>query len=635
MKNKLFATSVAATAITPVILFSSLLITQHTFADTVEVGDEGGLQLSITANRRAQPVDNTLAAVTIIDRTTISKFQASSVGDILSRYVPSIDFTTSGGRGKQTSLFLRGGSSKQVLVLIDGVRAGSVSLGTMAWQHLSSDIIESIEVVRGSKSSLYGSEAMSGIISITTRKGQKGKWHGGFSVGSGNTKSASLGTTIGNEKTLLSINTSLLDTDGFDARQGGNTDADGYENKSITLNLQHTFNDKARVVINALQAKGVNEFDGFGSNSGFPNYTPTALDGPKTRGDFLQQNLGLKLKLSPLANLKTELSLGQFKDESVSYDSQISVADGSVATSKSTFDTKRQQIDLKNELSLGNNKTFVFGLDHQRDSAKKSGDDFTKNDRKNTGVYGELSGNVGAHDYQISFRTDDNEAFGRHNTGSVAVGRRFGKNSRLSVSYGTAFKAPTLNELYWPVTPFFQGNPDLKPETSKTFEIGLKTRIANGRFNANIFRSNFKDLLAYQFPTTANINKARIDGLELEYIKKFADVDVNTNLTLLNPRDKTTGKVLAKRVKQTLKINLDRNFGKYGVGASLIAQGKRAASFGSALPGYSTLDLRASYKLNKHWQINVEANNVLDKEYQVTSGFNTSDRNMLLSVNYK
>jgi len=574
--------------------------------------------------------------VTIIDRKTINKLQASSVGDILSRYVTGIDFTTSGGRGKQTSLFLRGGSSKQVLVLIDGVRAGSVSSGTMAWQHLPSDMIESIEVVRGSKSSLYGSEAMSGIISITTRKGQKGKWHGGFRVGSDNTKSASLGTTIGNEKTLLSINTSLLDTDGFDARQGGNTDADGYENKSINLNLQHTFNDKARVVINALQATGVNEFDGFGSNSGFPDYTPTALDGSKTRGDFLQQNLGLKLKLSSLSNLKTEFSLGQFKDESVSYDSQISVADGSVATSKSTFDTKRQQIDLKNELSLTNNKTLVFGLDHQRDSAKKSGDDFAKNGRKNTGVYGELSGNVGAHDYQVSFRTDDNEAFGRHNTGSIAVGRRFGINSRLSASYGTAFKAPTLNELYWPVTPFFQGNPDLKPETSKTFEIGLKTRVANGRLNANIFRSDFKDLLAYQFPTTANVNKARIDGLELEYIKNFGDLTVNTNLTLLNPRDKTTGKVLAKRAKQTLKINLDRDFGRYGVGASLLAQGERAASsFGSPLPGYSTLDLRASYKLNKHWQVNVEANNVFDKEYQVTSGFNTSGRNMLLSVNYK
>ncbi len=630
MKNQLFATSV----VTP-LLFSSLFITQFSSADSVKVVDDGGLELSITANRREQPLDQTLASVTVITRSQIENSPASFITNILSRYVAGIDITTNGGRGKNTSLFLRGGSSKQVLVLIDGVRAGSVSAGTMAWQHLSSDMIESIEIVRGPRSSLYGSEAMSGIISITTRKGKIGKWHGSASVGSDQTKSISLGTTIGNNKTNLSINTSLLDTDGFDARNGGNTDDDGYNNKSINLNFSHKFNDRTSLAVNVLQAKGVSEFDGFGSNSGFPDYAPTDSDGVDTRGDFLQQNVGIKLKTTLTNNWKTEILVGRFKDESVSYDSQVSLADGSINTTKSTFDTKRQQLDWKNELSLKNNKIFVFGVDYQKDSANKSDVDYAKNSRDNTGVYGELSGSVGANDYQVSMRTDDNQAFGRHNTGSLSLSRNFGSNSRLTASYGTAFKAPTLNELYWPSTPFFVGNPDLQPEESKTFEVGLKTNLGKGRFNANVFQSKISNLLAYQFPTTANIKKAQIDGLELGYSRNIGALNLDTNVTLLNPRDSDTGKVLAKRAKQTLKINLDRDFGKYSMGASLLGKSKRAASFGSGLPGYATLDLRSSYKISKNLEFQLAVNNVLDKEYKTTSGYDTAGRNFMLSVSYK
>ena len=631
MKNQLFATTVA----TPAILFSTLLLgTQNVSADSVKVTDEGGLQLSITANRREQPLDQTLASVTVITRSQIENSPASSITNILSRYVEGIDLTTSGGRGKNISLFLRGGSSKQVLVLIDGVRAGSVSAGTMAWQHLSSDMIESIEIVRGPRSSLYGSEAMSGIISITTRKGKKGKWHGSASVGSNHTKSISLGTTIGSDQTSLSVNTSLLDTNGFDARNGGNTDDDGYNNKSINLKFDHKFNDKTSLAINVLQAKGVNEYDGFGSNSGYPDYTPTDSDGVDTRGDFLQQNFGVNLKTAFSKKWKSEFLVGQFKDESVNYNSQVSLADGTVNTTKSTIDTKRQQFDWKNEISLRNNKTLVLGVDHQKDKATKSGDDYTKNSRNNTGMYGELSGSAGVYDYQISLRTDDNQTFGRFNTGSLSLSKKIG-NSRLTASYGTAFKAPTLNELYWPSTPFFVGNPDLQPEESKTFEVGLKTKLGKGRFNASIFQSKISNLLAYQFPTTANIKNAEIDGLELGYSRNIGALNLNTNVTLLNPRDTDSGEVLAKRAKQTLKINLDRDFGRFSMGASLLGKSKRAASFGSGLAGYGVVDLRSSYKITKNVELQLDVNNVLDKEYKTTSGYDTDGRNFMISVSYK
>lgn len=611
----------------PLLLISSLALADEAVTELDEV--------VVTATRTAQTVDETLAATTIITRDDIEKSNASSIVDLLTRYATGVDFTVSGGRGKNSSLFLRGTSTKQTLVLIDGIRAGSATLGGMAWPHLSANMIERVEVVRGPRSSLYGSEAMGGIISITTRKGKTSTWHGSVSLGSDNTKEVTAGTTVGSNKTQLSINSSYLDTDGFDSRNGGNSDADGYDNKSVNVSIQHKLSDKTALSLNALYAKGTNEYDGFGLSDPI-TFAPVGVDEAATRDDFLQQNLGFKVESDLTDTWSTQLSFGEYRDETDDFASNTSLADGTVSEVSSFFNTKRQQINWQNSLSLGDNALLVLGVDHQKDNVSKTSPAFQKNSRKNTGFYAEYLGNVAAHDYQVSLRTDDDEAFGQHTTGSLSVGRNFGSNSRLTASYGTAFKAPTFNDLYWPVTPFFVGNPDLIPEQSKNLEIGLRTQIGTGQLNTNIFRTDFKNLIAYEFPKNVNIDEARIEGLELEYQQKIGGLRLNTNLTLLNPRNSKTGKVLSKRVKQTLKVNLEQDFGRYSVGGSVLAQGERASSgFGAALPGYSTVDFRVGYKLNKHWHLKAELNNLLDKEYQTTSGFDMLDRNALFTVSYQ
>ncbi|MEE9303560.1 MAG: TonB-dependent receptor [Thiotrichaceae bacterium] len=572
-------------------------------------------EIVVTASRTTQTVDQALAATTVITRKEIEISQATTIIDVLRKYATGVDVTIRGGLGKDSSLHMRGTESDHVLVLIDGVRASSTTTGGMAWSLLSADMIERVEIVRGPRSSLYGSDAIGGIVSITTRKGKSGSWHASASAGSFDTQKVSVGTSLGNEKTHYSINASYLDTDGIDARVTNNPDKDGHDNTGVNMQLQHQFTDKTDISFSALYAEGENEYDDFGDAT------------RSSYNSFLQKNLGLTLNTEFTSFWDSSLSLGEYRDESETFDSFPGF-----------FNTKRQQINWQNDFSWDTQSQLTVGIDHQRDQID-SITAYTENSRTNTGIFTEYQGSIGAHDLQLSLRTDDNEAFGTHTTGGIAVGRDLGTKSRLTASYGTAFKAPVFNELYFPNF----GNADLNPEESNTFEIGLRTTIGKGRLNANIFRTQVSDLIAAVLidPVTfsfqaQNVDKARIDGLELDYSQSINNLQLNTNLTLLNPKDVSTGNTLESRVKQTLKVNLDRDFGKFAIGGTLLAQGKRAkGTFSNVVPGYATADLRTRYQLSKHLQLKAEINNLLDKEYQTKDGFNMPDRNVMFTVNYQ
>ena len=591
-------------AIVPALLISPLIAT-WAVAEEVTPLDE----VVVSATRTSQTVDETLAATTIVTRQEIEQLQSTSVVDVLRKYVPGVDFTISGGMGKTTGLHLRGTESDHVLVLIDGVRAGSVTTGAMAWSHLPAAMIERIEIVRGPRSSLYGSEAIGGIISITTRKDKAGSWHGSVSAGSYNTQKLALGTSFGNAKTSASINTSYVNTDGIDAKVTNNPDKDGYDNKNINLRLQHKLTDKTDISLTGFYAEGTNEFDDFGDTN------------RSSHSEFVQQNLGLNLSSELSERWHTGVVIGEYRDKSKAFDGFPGF-----------FNTTRQQLNWQNDISVGDETLLTLGVDYQRDRVNSS-TSYAKTKRTDTGYFAEYQTTVAEHDVQVSLRTDDNDAFGTHTTGNLSVGRDIGK-SRLIASYGTAFKAPTLNELYFP---FGFGNPDLQPEKSRTLEIGFRTKLGGADVSTSIFRTEVTNLIATDANFQAqNIEKARIDGLELEYNRSIHQFALNTNLTLLNPVNRTNGKQLESRTKRTLKVNLDRDFDKFSVGGSLIAQSKRAkGTYSSEIPGYATVDLHAGYRVNKHIQLQAAVNNLLDKDYQTKSGYNMPDRNVMFTVNYQ
>lgn len=608
--NPVFRASLFGTSFPLLFIFSS-----YAQAHVEELTTDSLKEVVVTASRVSQTVDEALAAVQVISRKQIETSQITSIVELLRKYSPSVDFSVRGGMGKNSSIYLRGTNSDHVLVLIDGVRAGSATTGAMAWSLLPTSLIEQVEIVRGPRSSLYGSDAIGGIVSITTRKGNVGSWHSSISAGSYNSKEITAGTTLGNNKTQVSINASYLDTDGIDTKVTNNADKDGYDNQGLNLQVQHKFTDQTDISLTALYEKGSSEYDDFGD------------DNRNSHNDFLQQNMGLKVNTDLTTKWHTSLFLGESRDESEAFDGFPSV-----------FNTKRHQLNWQNDLSLGKDSLLTMGVDYQKDKIGTT-TAYTKNSRDNTGVYAEYMGYLAGHDYQVSLRNDDNEAFGQHSTGGFSVGRYFGTGSRLIASYGTAFKAPTFNELYFPNF----GNAALKPEESKTLEIGLRTYFGKAQLNANIFRTDISHLIAAVLidPATfayeaQNVDKARIDGMELGLTQSFNQFNVNANWTLLNPKDRNTAHVLEGRVKQTLKLNLDRDFGRLSLGGSLLAQSKRAkGTFSQVLAGYTTADLRASYSINKHLKLKAELNNILDKDYQTKDGYNMPNHNAMFTVSYQ
>lgn len=578
----------------------------------------------VTATRTAQTADETLSSVTVITRKEIERKQAQSVQDLL-RGVPGISIANSGGLGKDTSVFLRGTESDHVLVLIDGVKVGSATLGTTAFQDIPVEQIERIEIVRGPRSSLYGSEAIGGVIQLFTRKGGgELKPFVSFGGGSNQTYSASVGVSGGGERGGFSLSASGIDTGGFNACEGKPSpggagcfttepDQDGYRNLSGSLYTGYRFNTGAEVDVHALRAHGKAGFDGTVVNESEP----------------VQQVLGGTLRFSLAKLSRVTLTAGRSRDESDNF------KDGAFQT---RFDTQRDTLAVQNDLSIAPEHLLTLGADYQDDRVDST-TAFAVAARDNTGLFVQYQGAFGGHDVQGSLRQDDNEQFGKRNTGGAAWGYALDKNRRLTVSYGTAFKAPSFNELYFPGF----GTSTLRPEKSDSFELGLGGKSAWGYWSLNAYETRIDDLIAFDASifAPANIDQARIRGLETVVGTRLHGWDLNANLTLLDPQnraqDANDGNVLPRRAKQSLRVDADRDFGHYRFGTTLLAAGKRYDDLANTqrLSGYATIDLRTEVALTKNWRAQARVENLLDKDYETAAYFTQPGRNLYLTLRYQ
>lgn len=576
-----------------------------------------GTTIVVTASRGAETVNDSLASVTVIDREEIERTQAQSVTELLGS-APGIQLVSNGGRGKSSSLYLRGTNSDQVLVLIDGIKVGSPTTGSTAFAHLDVNQIERIEIVRGPRSSLYGSEAVGGVIQIFTRQGSQGitpRFSAG--MGSNDSHEVAVGASGGNEKGWFSADLSDYSTDGFNVKTpdsyGYNKDDDGYDNRSWALNGGYRFNDRVSAQFHWTRNEGDNEYDG----------------GP-TYDDYSSENtleiLGGSLSLELTDAWSLDLTLGRSTDDSTQY------GDGDYL---SHIDTQRDTLSVVSRHDLNASSELSWGVDYQDDRVKSS-NDYTETSRDNTGLFGLYQLYFGAQDLAFSLRTDDNEQFGRHNTGSVAWGLQIDPDLRLFASYGTAFKAPTFNDLYWPDEGWFKGNPDLEPEESETLEIGLSGTQGPVTWSASLYQTEIDDLIAYDSSaaTMVNVDKARIRGLELSAATRLAQWDLSASLDLLDPKDLEDDTLLDNRARQVLNLSADRDWGIWSAGASLQAVGRRQDG-DESLGGYTLVDLRGGYQLSRDWSLKARIENLFDHQYETVDGYNQPDREFWLSINYR
>jgi len=575
----------------------------------------------VTASRVAETADETLASVTVITRDEIEQRQVNSMGELL-QGVPGLTLSNNGGLGKATSVFLRGTESDHVLVLIDGVKVGSATLGTTAFQDIPVEQIERVEIVRGPRSSLYGSEAIGGVIQIFTRRGG-GDLRPFFSVGGGSydTYSASAGVSGGGENSWFNLTVSGIDSGGFNSCDGSfsggcftiEPDKDGYRNLSGSLSAGYRFNNGAEAELQWLLVDSDNEFDG-----SFVNETEAA-----------QQVLSGKFSYAPTEIWDLTLQAGFSEDKADNF------KDGDF---QSRFDTERVSASLQNDIYLDDSQLVVLGIDY-RDDQVDGTVDYEESSRYNTAGFAQYQGQFGANEIQASLRYDDNEQFGDYTTGSAAWGYQLSDALRFWTSYGTAFKAPTFNELYFPDF----GNPDLDPEKSRSIEASLNGAYDWGRWSLNLYQIRVDDLISFNAATRApeNIGEARITGLEAVYAHQLMGWDLQGTLTLLDPENRSggvnQGNQLPRRPESAFRLAVDRNFDRYSVGATVYAQGSSYDDLANTrrLGGYATLDLRGTYQFAKDWRVEAKLANVLDKQYETAAYFNQPGFNAFVTLRYQ
>jgi len=588
---------------------------------------EESLKLSpVTVTSTRSQHDSRLTSNTVISREDIERKQLKSVEEAL-RGVAGINITNNGGLGKQTSIYLRGTESDHILVLIDGIKAGSATSGAAAWQHIPVSEIESIEVVRGPKSSLYGADAIGGVIHIHTRNASSdtAKVNPVVSVGGGTyghyKVQAGVSGKVG--KAWYNLNASHEQAEGFDSCDGSlsygcftnEPDRDGYENHAASFRLGYQLTDWLTIEGHTLYSGGETEFDG----------------GSQNEADYTQLVYGGQVNIQATDFWAINLNAGASQDESTNYLN---------GAKKGVFDTQRVSFSALNNFTLAPMHIVSLGYDFLDDSIDST-NNYAETSRNNHAVFIQYQGEFMQNQIQLAYRSDHNEQFGQNSTWNAAWGYAFENGILVSASYGTGFKAPTFNELYWPASPFYSGNSQLNPEKSESYEIGVSGEHADWNWSLNGYLTNIDNMIAYDVSISApnNLSKAQIMGIEAVIGGQIYDFDVQLNYNALDPKSKdvaTNGHVLARRAQQLVRLDVDRKIGEASIGTTVNFEGRRFDDIQNtrAIEGFVTWDLRAEYQFYEQLTLQGAVKNILNTQYQTASGYNSAGVTVFFNMRY-
>ena len=556
----------------------------------------------VTATRQATRINDLMADVTIIDREEIEQAGQSTIEELLARQ-PGIQTTANGGPGTNSGIFIRGASPKQSIVLIDGVRFGSATSGDAAFSRIPLSQIDRIEILRGPASSLYGADAIGGVIQIFTKRGDGDlAVNASTGFGSRGTSDTSVGLSGGNEVVSYSLQGGYYETNGFSALHNKgvtsyNPDNDGYRNNSISGSLSVRPHQDHEIGANFLFSDGTSRYDsGFSAAAARRDY--------KNIQDVASYALTSRNRISSVWT--STLRLGRSTDKSTQ--KQDGVETG-------VFETAQDQYVWQNDIRLPVG-TALLAAEYLKQSVSGT-TNYTVDNRSIRSLLAGWTGNVDNHRLQFNLRRDDNSQFGGKTTGAGTYGYQITPAWRAHVSYGTAFRAPTFNELYFPDTGFGGGNPNLKPEKSKNTEGGVTWEQGGQRVSVIAFHNKVEDLINNWPPQ--NVDKATLEGTTISYAGRFAEWSGGVSVDLQRPRDDDTGNHLARRADRQMSSHLSRNFGAFSLGGEWLLVGERYddAANKIKLGGYGLLNLYADYRFEKDWVLFARANNVFDKYYTV------------------
>lgn len=590
----------------------------------------------VTATRVAQPASSVLAPVNVISRDEIDRLQAQTVTDVV-KTLPGVEVISNGGRGQLSSLRVRGGTSSQTLVLVDGVRSASLTAGMTELNNLPLNQVERIEYIRGPRASIYGSDAIGGVINIITRPEQGTNQHK-FNLGAGSNQQRqaafSSASQVG-EAGQLKVAGGFDDESGYNVHPlPGINDGDrhGHRGYNAMLDYQQALTGNWDLFGTTRWFRNVAQYD---SSSAASAWGPANHQRNETWTENQSYQLGSRYHddryLSELRGAFSKQDAYDYPDNS-----------GRDQAVNRTY-TRQYSLNWVNSFKVNEFWTLGGGADWQRDMlddrSRSSGATYPADakERDNTGLYALAQFDNQTWQAELSGRSDDNEQFGRHNTWQTGAGWRFAEDYRLSARYGTGFRAPTFNDLYYPGS----GNSKLKPEESKSSELMLDGQTAGVEWRLTGYRNDFEQMIQWApdsqgMWTPQNVGKARIEGVELEGEFDTGWLSHRVSAEYKDPKDRITDKQLQLISRKGAKWVTEAQWQQFDGSLSWIYQGERYGNAANTteLGGYSVWNLAVGYKVTPALKVSGKINNLLDKEYQTAVGYPADERAYYITMDY-
>ncbi len=607
------------------------------YAPSVFAKENSDDAIIVTAHRFTQPLSSVLAPTTVVTREEIDRWQANSLTDVMRR-LPGTDISQNGGLGQKSSLFIRGTNSDHVLILIDGIRLNQAGIsGSSDLSQIPLSLVQRIEYTRGARSAVYGSDAIGGVVNIITKRNTKGS-----------TLTATMGSNgyqsydISSRQELSSVTSLTLAgnytyTKGYDIVAGlpdayGNPaqrDRDGFMGKTLYGGLEHQFSD---------------EWSGFVRGYGFDNRTAydgmyrsdkaTGITGlPDIRQLYSQRwDSGLRFTRGTYSS-QWIASYSHTKD--YNYDPRL----GTYSPITSLDNSKQYTMQWGNTLQTGNG-AISAGADWQKQTTEPGTSNMkVRTQQRDAGFYVTTQQQLQHVTLEGALRRDNNTQFGWHSTWQSGIAWEFVSGYRLFASYGTAFKAPKLVQLYGSLG----GNPGLAPEESKQWERGVEGISGPVDWRISGYRNDINHLIDYDLIKNRyyNINQAGIKGIEAKASFDTEPFSHQISWDYVDARDAKTNQRLMRRARQQVKYQLDLTTGdlEWSLTYHYLGQrydtdfntfSNRTVNFG----GVSLWDLAVAYPVMSALIIHVRIANLLNKNYETAYGYQTPGRDYSFSASY-
>lgn len=589
----------------------------------------------VTATRVAQPLTDVLADVSVIDRSALERAGMQSLIDVLSG-VPGVQTTSNGSYRSNSGVFLRGATTSQTILLINGVRVGSATSGGYSLENLPLDRIERVEVLRGAAAALYGPDAVGGVIQVFTREPKEGLQRSA-SVGVGTDGQRTLGASLSGQtgawgyslgathERAKGINVKTPDASGF------NADTDGFEYTSLDASLSYRIDNRHTVSAQLLLSEGEYDFDAA------PSPNPLGLNAATARAvahPTLQQQV-LKWSAQWTDVWSSSLTAGLSKDESLNRYWRLS--DGAAA-GEGRFNTTRTQFIWQNDIRIG--KDVLTLLAEQREDKVDSTTPYTVSERTVRGLVASYATKQELWDALATVRNDRNSQFGSFNTWALSGGYKLNGQFRLVGSAGTTSQAPTFNQLYWPCgTPCsptsYRGNPSLTPQQGRSKEIGLSYQKGSARASAVLYHNKVQGFITPS--TNAQSDQAVLKGVTLSLEKTWGPTLLTVSYDHADPRLKPSNDRVVRVARNVLHTQVDHQHGAWRSFVELRLSSDREDTKWPGrvtLPGYGLVNLGTAYQISPQWSVRARLNNVTAKTYSQANGFATPGRNLFMSMNW-